>query len=202
MRCLASFTAAAVATAVALAACCDTALAHTLPVVGVGHGASFAAGFAHPLTGPDHLLGMLAVGLWAGTTGGRALYFWPAAFIALMSVGGALGMAYPSATMGEGVILASVVVLGLLLFAGVALPVVPGALLIALFALAHGHAHGVEMPVRAVAASYGAGFLLATAMLHGIGIGLARLCARGPRWPAMRGAGAFIALTGIVLAAI
>jgi urease accessory protein len=202
MRCLARSTAAAVATAVAAAACCDTALAHTLPVAGVGHSASFAAGFGHPLTGLDHLLGMLAVGLWAGTSGGRALYLWPAAFVALMSLGGALGMAYPSLTTGEGVILASVVVLGLLLFAGVALPVLPGALLIALFALAHGHAHGVEMPARAVAASYAGGFLLATAMLHGIGIGLARLCARSQRWPAMRGAGAVIALTGMVLAAI
>jgi urease accessory protein len=200
MLSIAKFTGVGAAVAVATGLCCGTAFAHALPATAaLGRAASFAAGFAHPFTGVDHVLGMLAVGLWAGMTGGRALWLWPAAFVGLMCLGGALGMAFPSATMGEGLILASVVVLGLLLLGGVALPALPGALLLALFALAHGHAHGGEMPAQAVAACYAAGFMVATASLHAIGIGLA-VSAGDRRRRAVRGAGAVIALAGALLA--
>lgn len=176
------------------------ALAHPLPVGALEHGSAFANGLGHPLTGLDHLLAMVAVGLWAGLTGGRAVLVWPAAFVSLLLAGGALGMAAVPLPMVEGAILASLVVLGTLLLCGVALPVAPGALLVALFAVAHGWAHGAEMPPSATAAAYAAGFALATAALHLIGIVLA-FAARGEAARrAVRGAGGLIALTGIVLA--
>jgi urease accessory protein len=192
------------ATCAAAALGCGAALGHPMPVGGLDHAVSFASGFGHPLTGLDHTLGMVAVGLWAGLNGGRARIVWPAAFVGLMLVGGALGMAALSlpitdAAMADAGIIASVVILGLLIFGGVALPVWPGAMLVALFALLHGYAHGVEMPAQAAAASYATGFAVATAMLQAIGIALASACAGANARRALRGAGALIALAAVVL---
>src|SRR5471030_297931 len=112
------------------------ALAH----VGVGSTASFSAGVAHPLSGLDHMAVMIAVGLWAALKGGRALWIWPVAFVGVMLVGGALGMAHVPVPFVEPGILASVMALGLLVALTVDLPVWIGIIIIGTFALAHGHA--------------------------------------------------------------
>ena len=140
-----------------------------------GHGAaaSFAAGVAHPLSGLDHIAVMVAVGLWAALKGGRALWVWPAAFVGMMLIGGALGMAHVAVPFVEPGILASVVALGLLVALAVDLPVATGAAIVAVFALLHGHAHGTEVAETLSGIEYMAGFALATATLHVVGIGFA-----------------------------
>ena len=172
-----------------------TALAHS----GLEHAVSFASGFAHPWSGLDHMLAMLAVGLWAGANGGRALWAWPVVFVGVMLVGGALSIAGFALPMVEPGILASVIVLGLLVLAAIRLPVVAGATLVALFALLHGHAHGAELPAEAAAASYAAGFAGATALLHGVGLGVAHLATGARGTLALRTAGALVAVAGVAL---
>ena len=141
--------------------------------VGVGTTSSFAAGFAHPLSGLDHMTVMVAVGLWASLKGGRAIWAWPLAFIGVMLFGGALGMLQVPVPFVEPGILASVVALGLLVALAVDLPVSAGVAIIGLFALFHGHAHGTEVPENAGGLAYMGGFALATALLHGVGIAAA-----------------------------
>ena len=174
------------------------ALAHT----GAEHAFSLGSGFAHPWTGLDHMLAMVAVGLWAGLNGGRALWAWPAAFVGVMLVGGLLGIAGVAVPLVEAGILASVVVLGLLVLMAARLPVAAGAALIAVFALLHGHAHGAELPNGAAAASYAAGFVIATGLLHAIGLGIAAIARSDAGRMAVRGAGALVALAGVALAVI
>lgn len=141
--------------------------------VGVGTTSSFAAGFAHPLSGLDHMTVMVAVGLWAALKGGRAIWAWPLAFVGVMLVGGALGMLHVPVPFVEPGILASVVALGLLVALAVDLPVSAGVAIIGLFALFHGHAHGTEVPENAGGLEYMAGFAVATALLHAVGIAAA-----------------------------
>jgi urease accessory protein len=185
----------------ALAAAALTAATPAFAHVGVGTTASFAAGFHHPLSGLDHMTVMVAVGLWAALRGGRAIWVWPCAFVGVMLVGGALGMAQVPVPFVEPGILASVVALGLLVALAVDLPVWLGGVIIGLFALFHGHAHGTEVPETASGIEYMAGFALATAGLHLVGIfaalGLARLNYRA----VVRAAGAACAAIGIGLAA-
>lgn len=188
--------AAVAAGAVALGS--EAALAHT----GMEHALSFASGFRHPCSGPDHMLAMVAVGLWAGLNGGRALWAWPAAFVAVMVLGGAAGVAGVALPMVEPGILASVIVLGLLVLMAARLPVWAGATLVALFAVLHGHAHGAELPTEGAAASYFAGFALATAALHALGLGVAYLATGEPGKLIVRGAGALVAVAGIGLAIV
>lgn len=140
-----------------------------------GHVDGFAHGFEHPVGGPDHVLAMVAVGLLAARLGGRALWATPLAFMGMMVVGGALGMAgidMPFVELGIGL---SVLALGLVLAFGVGLPTVVAAAMVGFFAIFHGHAHGAETPDTATGLAYGLGFVLATGMLHltGIGVGLA-----------------------------
>ncbi|HEX6979049.1 MAG TPA: HupE/UreJ family protein [Alphaproteobacteria bacterium] len=182
-------------TAGAIVMAAGTAQAHTLGVPGNG----LAAGFAHPFGGLDHVLAMVAVGLWAVQLGGRAVWQVPATFVAVMAAGalaGMSGLAPPSAEVG---IAASLLVLGALIAAAARLPATLGAALVAIFALFHGHAHGLEMPATAAAGLYGLGFALATAGLHGIGIGLG-LCLRGTaaQWT-VRVGGAGIAAAGLAM---
>ncbi len=140
----------------------------------------FAAGFAHPFGGWDHLAAMLAVGLVAGLMGGAARLAMPGAFLGGMLAGGVLGMAAVALPMVEAGILASVAILGLAVAArarpplGLALP------LLALFGLFHGHAHGSEM-TGSDGFGYALGFLLATAALHGAGLLAAREVPRRPQ---------------------
>ena len=169
--------------------------------VGVGSTASFTAGIAHPLSGLDHMAVMLAVGLWAALKGGRALWVWPVSFVAVMMVGGLLGMAHVPLPFVEPGILASVVVLGLLVALAADLPVWLGAAIVGIFALLHGHAHGSEVAETVGGVEYMAGFALATAGLHLVGI----VFALGLAWAQMRSvvrlAGAACALLGVALAA-
>ena len=171
-----------------------TAAAHT------GHGdtTGFALGFAHPLLGFDHLLAMIAVGLWAAQIGGRALWLVPAAFVAVMAVGGAaaiLGIGLPMVEMG---IVGSVLVLGLLVAFAPRLPLWAPAVIVGLFALFHGHAHGTEMPDGGSGVAYGLGFVLATAALHGLGLAIGLNVTR-LSGAALRAGGAAIAAGGIAL---
>ena len=164
----------------------------------VGHGstASFSAGVAHPLSGLDHMAVMIAVGLWAALKGGRALWVWPVAFVGVMLIGGALGMAHVAVPFVESGILASVVALGVMVALAVDLPVAAGAAIVAVFALLHGHAHGTEVAENLSGAEYMAGFAFATATLHLIGIGFAQVMTRAHLRPLIRIAGAVCVLVG------
>lgn len=158
----------------ALAATTAPAFAHLNPEE---HG-SFMAGFSHPLFGLDHILVMVAVGLWAAQIGGKALWGVPLAFVTTMAVGFALALAGIGLPFVEPTILASVIALGLLVAMAVKLDTITSAAIVAIFALFHGHAHGGELGV-AGAFPFGIGFVLATALLHvagiGLGLGIARL---------------------------
>ena len=164
----------------------SVALAHS------GHevGSPFLAGLAHPVGGVDHLLAMLAVGLWAASVGGAALWTLPAAFVTAMIAGGALGAAHIALPMVEPMILASSVVIG----AAVATAVRPSLsvmqLMVVAFGIVHGHAHGAEGPAAGLA-TYALGFVLATAALHGVGQLLGRL-------PLVRWMGAATAAAGLI----
>ncbi|MEP6670244.1 MAG: HupE/UreJ family protein [Chthoniobacter sp.] len=147
------------------------ALAPVLAQAHPGHDASgFAAGVSHPVHGLDHILAMVAVGLWAVQLGGRAKWLVPASFVSVMAIGGALGMAGVAMPFAEQGILASVLILGVLIAAAVRLPLAASMTIVGLFALCHGQAHGLEMPGTAAGLSYGAGFVIATALLHTSGI--------------------------------
>src|SRR5471032_244164 len=158
----------------------------------VGHGSTdaFAAGIAHPFGGLDHMAVMIAVGLWAALKGGRALWIWPAAFVGVMLIGGALGMAHVAVPFVESGILASVVALGLLVALAVDLPVWLGAVVIGIFAVFHGHAHGSEVAENIGGIEYMAGFALANATLHLVGISFAQMITRARLRPAIRVGGA------------
>lgn len=168
------------------------ASAHTLGASGAG----FAAGFAHPAGGLDHLLAMVAVGLWAAQSGGRALWTVPAAFMGAMLLGGAMGLAgvaLPGIELGIG---ASVMVLGLLVALAVRAPAALSMAVVGVFALFHGHAHGAEMPEAAAPVLYALGFFLATGLLHASGLAGAFLVRNAQL---VRVAGCAIALSGVVL---
>src|SRR6201997_3875373 len=134
--------------------------AHT----GVGPVNSFSAGFAHPLSGADHLIAMTMVGLWSVFTGGRAVAVWPAAFVAAMLGGFAAASSGLQIAFVEQAICLSVVLLGMLVALGVRAPVTPGAVIVGLFAFFHGHAHGTEA-AAAKLIPYATGFALATSAL-------------------------------------
>ena len=139
---------------------------------GIGHAHGFVQGFAHPLGGLDHLLAMVTVGLLAWQLGGRALWLVPASFVLAMAAGGALGMAGLAVPFVEVGIAVSVIVLGAMVALGTKAPLPIAMALAALFAVFHGHAHGSEMPLDAGSIAYGAGFLLASALLIAAGIAL------------------------------
>ena len=173
----------------------QAALAHT----GVGSTNGFTAGLSHPMFGLDHLLAMIAVGLWAAQQGGRALWLVPCTFVSVMALGGLsahLGLDLPAVEMGIGL---SVIVLGLAVAANLKLPVILGMGLVGLFAIFHGHAHGAEMPEDASGLAYGIGFALATALLHGAGIGLAWVASRLTFQRTTQVAGGIITALGVML---
>jgi urease accessory protein len=166
-----------------------------------GHGPhDFAAGVGHPLHGVDHLLAMIAVGLWAVQLGGRALWLVPLSFVSVMSLGGALGMSGLHLPMVEQGILASVFVLGLLLVLALRVPLAASMAITALFALFHGYAHGAEMPATASALPYALGFLLSTVLLHACGLaaGLVHRSSAQSAW--LRAAGVAVLAGGVFIA--
>ncbi|SDG26280.1 HupE/UreJ family protein [Pelagibacterium luteolum] len=192
------------AAAITLAAMTAPAFAHLDPVE---HG-SFMAGFTHPLFGLDHILAMVAVGLWAASVGAmdgshKALWAVPAAFVATMAIGFAAAILGVPLPFVEPVILASVIFIGIMVALALPLPTAGVAAVVAFFALFHGHAHGGEMG-EAGALGYAAGFLVATALLHAAGIALGlvagRLLATTRGAIATRLAGGLTALGGLWLA--
>jgi urease accessory protein len=145
------------------------AFAHT----GHGDAAGLLHGFMHPIGGLDHVLAMVAVGVFAVVLGGLALWLVPASFVAMMVVGFALGVSGVALPWVELGIALSAVVIGFAAALGRPMPV-PGAMaLVGVFAIFHGHAHGAEMPADALGLEYALGFVLATAALHLAGIGAA-----------------------------
>jgi urease accessory protein len=157
----------------------------------------FAGGFAHPLFGPDHIVAMVAVGLWGAFLGAPAIWLLPITFPLVIALGGVLGIIgvpIPGVEIGIAV---SAIVLGLMVALAARPPLWLAAVIVGAFAIFHGHAHGAELPAAADAVAFSLGFVIATGMLHLCGIGFGLLS----RWPAgriaVRTAGAAIALAGV-----
>ena len=163
-------------------------------------GAGLMAGLTHPFVGLDHLLAMFAVGIWAGQLGGRAVWLIPLTFVSVMAVAATLASFGLLLPLMEPAIACSVLVLGLLIAGSVRLPTSVCALLVSLFAVFHGYAHGLELPQAASPILYGAGFVLATALLHGLGIGFARNSRQHKMLQRIAGY-SLIAASGLLLAA-
>jgi len=170
--------------------------AHTFGAQGAG----LMAGLKHPFVGLDHLLAMIAVGIWAGQLGGRAVWLIPLTFVSVMAAAATLASFGLLLPLMEPAIACSVLVLGLLIAGSVRLPTSVGALLVSLFAVFHGYAHGLELPQAASPILYGAGFVLATALLHGLGIGFARNSRQHKMLQRIAGY-SLIAASGLLLAA-
>ena len=155
------------------------------------------SGLLHPVTGLDHLVAMVAVGLWGVQLGNPALWLLPVTFPLVMAMGGVLGILGVPLPVPEVMIALSALVLGTAVALQVQASLPVAATLVAVFALFHGHAHGAELPQAANPLAYGIGFVLATGLLHGCGIGLGTLS----RWPRgallVRALGSAIALLGI-----
>lgn len=160
-------------------------------------------GFMHPLSGLDHLLAMITVGIWSMQLSNqldkRALWLLPAIFVLVMGSGGLLGfIALPFVSVEHGIAL-SLLITGLLIVRSVHPPILVCVLLIAVFAVFHGYAHGSEIPDGVAILDYAAGFMLATALLHAFGIGLAFLVHHFGRDQWLRYAGVAVALSGGVM---
>lgn len=155
-------------------------------------------GWLHPLTGPDHMLAMLAVGAWSAQVGGRAIWIVPSAFVGAMALGGVLGLigiALPATEIG---IALSVLCLGAVIAAENHMVIPLAAIAVGLFGLCHGNAHGLEMPASQSPLGYAIGFLATTAGLHVIGAVLALLLLkRGKGRMALRLGGAATSLAGV-----
>lgn len=174
--------------------------------VGVSPAATFSHGFLHPMNGLDHVLAMVAVGLYAASlAGAAAIWLVPAAFVVTMIAGGAIGYFGWSLPLVEQAIALSVVVLGLAIAVGVRLPMIAAMTLVGVFALFHGHAHGSEGAGQGLSfAPYTAGFVLATAGLHAVGVAIGLSLDRNRSKAAeffKRSAGALGALAGLSLMA-
>ncbi len=171
------------------------ALAHT----DVNPAHDLLHGLQHPLTGLDHVLAMFAVGLWAAQRGGRALWAVPLTFVVVMMLGGLLGMSGVSVPFVELGIVLSVIILGVLVAAAVRLPLTLSAAIVGLFALAHGYAHGAEIPSTASSVSYILGFVAATIALHAAGITFGLGMQRAHSSQLVRLAGLATAMCGLYL---
>ncbi len=184
---------------IALALALVPTLAHAHP----GHGAvttgGIGWGLAHPFTGPDHILAMIAVGLWAVQLGKRALWVLPLAFVGSMAAGAALGMGGMRLPFVEPAILASALGLGALVAFAKRLPIGASAALVSIAALFHGQAHGGEMPAGASGLLTTAGFILATALLHTVGIAAGLALQRTARQRTLRLAGVAIFSAAVLL---
>ena len=188
------------ALAALLALAPTAALAHT----GAGIEHDLMHGFLHPFGGLDHVLAMVAVGVFAFVLGGRALYLVPLAFVGMMAAGFLLGVAQIDVPFVElGIALSSVVIGGVVAL-GRPMPVVAASALVGVFAIFHGVAHGAEMPLGSTGWQYAVGFVAATALLHFAGIaaamGVSTLIGKHAR-PAAQAAGALFALGGTGLLA-
>ena len=164
------------------------------------HGSSLMSGLTHPFTGLDHILAMVSVGLWAALSGGKAKFAVPAAFVAMMLAGFGLAVAGVTLPFIEPGIVASVVGLGLLVAMAVRLPVSASAAIVAVFALFHGNAHGLEMG-NAQALQFATGFAVSTILLHAAGLGLGFAIGNAdPRIARILGAGTAVAGLALMVA--
>lgn len=161
-------------------------------------GAGFITGLAHPFIGLDHLLVMIAVGIWAAQTGDSAVWRLPLSFVMMMAVAALISASGYGLPTLEPLLAGSVITLGLMVVFAIRMPVNLSMLLIGLFAVFHGYAHGLEMPQANSAILYGSGFVLATSLLHLIGIGLGKVTYR--KHLVSRLSGSIIALAGLYLA--
>ncbi len=162
-----------------------------------GQAAGLLAGLAHPVSGLDHVLAMIAVGLWGAVLGAPAIWVLPVAFPMVMALGGLMGLlGVPVPGVEVGIAL-SAIVLGALVFGEARPPLWIGVVIVAFFAIFHGHAHGRELPAGTSALLYSLGFVVATGLLHAAGIllGAARRWTAGRR--AVRLAGAGVGLAGV-----
>ena len=169
------------------------ALAH----VEQGQAVGFITGLEHPWSGLDHVLAMIAVGIWGAQLGNPALWILPVTFPMVMSLGammGLLGIPLPGIEIGIAV---SAILLGVMVLGEIRPKLYIAAVMVGFFAIFHGHAHGTELPAGQSGLLYSMGFVIATGVLHGIGILIGTI----HRWPAgkmaLRGAGAFIAVMGV-----
>jgi urease accessory protein len=171
----------------------STAFAHTGDMSG-----GFVGGLAHPVFGPDHVVAMVAVGLWGAFLGAPAIWMLPVVFPLVMAAGGVLGILGVPVPHVEFGIAVSAVVLGAMVALAARPPIWIAAVIVGVFAIFHGYAHGAELPPGADALAYSAGFVIATGLLHLTGIAFGLLA----RWPAgrlaVRTAGGAIALAGVV----
>lgn len=176
-----------------LLACSSMALAHS-----AGSGASgFMSGLLHPMLGWDHVAAMIAVGLWGALLGRPAMWILPIAFPLVMVLGGTLGVlgiGLPGVEFG---IALSALILGALIALAVRLPLVLATVVVGGFAVFHGHAHGTELPAAASPVTYCIGFVLATAMLHLVGMAMGQLLRLPQGNLAIRASGGLIALAGV-----
>ena len=160
----------------------------------------FLAGLEHPLTGADHLLAMLAVGMWGAQLRGTAMCLLPVAFPLIMALGAVGGiLAVPMLPIEPG-IAASVVALGAVIAFDLRPPLAGAIALVSVFAVFHGYAHGLELPRRADALSYCVGFVLATGLIHLCGIGIGQVTRLAHGASALRAGGAAIASIGLLFA--
>jgi len=170
-----------------------TALAHTRG----GEALGFTSGLLHPVSGLDHVVAIIAVGLWGAQLGPPALWLLPVTFPMVMAFGGMLGLVgVPLPGIEVGIAL-SAIALGIAVFREARPNLVGAALLVGFFAIFHGHAHGTELPPGANGVLYSLGFVIATGTLHAVGIATGLV----HRWPAgraaLRAAGATVALVGV-----
>lgn len=164
--------------------------------VGEGINTGFASGFWHPIYGWDHVVAMVAVGLWGAFLGAPAIWILPVVFPLVMAFGGALGVIGVPIPMIETGIALSGVVLGLLIAFAVRAPIWVAAVIVGVFAIFHGHAHGTELPEAFSPYGYAVGFVVGTGLLHMAGIALGFLTKSEAGKLAVRGAGGVIALVG------
>jgi len=162
-----------------------------------GQAAGFFTGLKHPISGLDHVLAMIAVGLWGAQLGSPAVWMLPVAFPMMMAFGGFIGLVglpLPGVEIG---IALSAVLLGTVVARESRPSLAVAVLLVAFFAIFHGHAHGTELPKGQSGLTYSIGFVIATGCLHGVGIAIGLI----HRWPAgkraLRAAGAIVALAGV-----
>ena len=172
--------------------CAPTAFAHPQKGDAVG----FLTGFRHPISGLDHVLAMVAVGLWGAQLGRPAIWLLPVAFPMVMAAGGMLGlMGVPLPGTEIGIAL-SAIMLGAAVMLEVRPPLSIAAILVGVFAIFHGHAHGTELPAGQSALLYSMGFVIATGCLHAVGIGIGTVHRWGWGQKALRVAGSLVAVGG------
>jgi urease accessory protein len=179
-----------------------TLLLATWPLVASAHVQSgetggFLTGLSHPISGLDHVLAMIAVGLWGAQLGSPALWMLPVAFPMMMACGGMMGLIgipLPGVEVGIAV---SAMVLGVVVLAEARPPLAVAIMIVAFFAIFHGHAHGTELPEGESGLLYSIGFVTATGCLHGVGITIGLIHRWSAGQVALRIAGGAVAIAGI-----